>query len=64
MAIKIKNPGALHRDMGIPQGKKIPRGAIRKKLARDKASGNVKGEKRDVFALNFGKPKAKGALYS
>lgn len=44
--------GALHKDMGIPQGKKIPVGAIRSKLARDKASGNSKGVKRDVFAIN------------
>lgn len=51
---KIKK-GALHHDMHIPAGQKIPRGAIRAKLARDKASGNKKGVKRDVFALNFGK---------
>lgn len=48
---KIKK-GALHKDMGIPQGQKIPVGAIRAKLARDKASGNSKGVKRDVFAIN------------
>lgn len=52
--IKEKNRGALHRDMGVPQGKEIPRSAIRSKLAHDKASGNTKGVKRDVFALNFG----------
>lgn len=44
--------GALHRDMGIAKGKKIPTGAIKSKLAHDKASGNTKGVKRDVFALN------------
>lgn len=48
---KIKK-GALHKDMGIPQGQKIPVGAIRAKLSRDKASGNKKGVKRDVFAIN------------
>lgn len=52
--------GALHKDMGIPQGQKIPRSAIRSKLARDKADHNVKGERRDVFALNFGKKHAEG----
>lgn len=44
--------GALHKDMGVPQGKKIPTGKIKSKLAHDKASGNTKGVKRDVFALN------------
>jgi len=53
-SIKIKHPGALHRDMGIPQGQKIPKSKIRAKLTRDKKSGNTTGEKRDVFALNFG----------
>lgn len=49
--------GALHKDMGIPKGEKIPRGKIRSKLARDKAHHNVKGERRDLFALNMGKAK-------
>lgn len=52
--IKAKNKGALHRDMGIPEGQKIPKSKIRSKLARDKAHHNTKGVKRDVFALNFG----------
>jgi hypothetical protein len=51
--IKAKNRGALHRDMGVPQGQKIPKAKIQAKLSRDKASGNTKGVKRDVFALNF-----------
>jgi hypothetical protein len=46
--------------MGIPQGQKIPRGKIHAKLAHDKAEHNVKGERRDQFALNFGKGKARG----
>ena len=58
--IKAKNKGALHRDMGVPQGQKIPKSKIRSKLAHDKASGNSKGVKRDVFALNFGKGHAEG----
>jgi hypothetical protein len=67
--IKAKNRGALHRDMGVPQGQKIPKSKIQAKLARDKASGNTKGVKRDVFALNFRGKKpvhknAGGALYA
>jgi hypothetical protein len=58
--IKPKNRGALHRDMGVPQGQKIPKNKIRAKLAHDKAAGNAKGVKRDVFALNFGKGHAEG----
>lgn len=49
--------GALHKDMGIPQGKRIPRGKIRSKLAHDKKEHNVKGIRRDTFALNMGKAK-------
>ena len=44
--------GALHRDMGIAPGKKIPLDALRAKLRKDKADHNVKGIRRDVFALN------------
>jgi hypothetical protein len=66
--IKPKNRGALHRDMGVPQGQKIPKARIQAKLARDKASGNTKGVKRDVFALNFRGKKpgynAGGATYA
>lgn len=59
--IKEKNRGALHRDMGVPQGQKIPKSKIQAKLAHDKAAGNTKGVKRDVFALNFrGKKHAEG----
>lgn len=49
--------GALHKDMGIPKGQKIPRGKIRSKLAHDKKEHNVKGIRRDTFALNMGKAK-------
>lgn len=44
--------GALHKDMGIAKGKKIPVSKLRSKLAHDKATHNTKGIKRDVFALN------------
>lgn len=29
----IKHPGALHRQMGVPQGEKIPSGKLRKAAA-------------------------------
>jgi hypothetical protein len=44
--------GALHKDMGVPLGEKIPVSKIRAKLKKDKARGNTKGVKRDVFAIN------------
>jgi len=50
--IKKGHEGSLHRDMGVSKGKKIPVSAIRKKLAHDKATHNVKGERKDVFAIN------------
>lgn len=55
--IKPSHRGLLHEDLGIAKGKKIPRGKIRKDLAKSKRTGNVAEEKRDVFALNFGKRK-------
>ena len=54
MMIKPSHRGLLHAEMHIPAGKKIGIGALMKKKARDKASGNTAGLKRDVFALNFG----------
>jgi len=50
--IKPSHQGLLHEEMGIPKGQKISIGALMKKKARDKKSGNTAGEKRDVFALN------------
>ena len=52
--IKPSHRGLLHKEMGIPQGKKISIAALMKKKARDKREGNTAGLKRDVFALNFG----------
>lgn len=53
--IKPSHRGLLHAELGVKKGKKIPRGKIRADLAKAKRSGNVAEEKRDVFALNFGK---------
>lgn len=48
MKIKIKHPGQLHRDLGVPQGKKIPA----EKLAAAKHSSNSLVRKRANFAFN------------
>lgn len=52
--IKPSHRGELHRELGVPQGKKIPKAKIRADLAKAKRTGNVAEEKRDVFAENFG----------
>ena len=48
MKIKIKHPGQLHRDLGVPQGKKIPAS----KLAAAKNSDNPTVRRRAQFAFN------------
>lgn len=50
--IKKSHKGKLHREMGVPEGKKIPVEKIRAKERHDKATGNTAGVKRDVFAIN------------
>lgn len=52
----IKKPGELHRDLGVPQGQKIP---AKKLKAAAKKPGKV-GE-RARFAENVLKPAAKRA---
>ena len=42
----IKHPGALHKELGVPEGKKIPR----KKLKKAAKSKNPKLRKRAVLA--------------
>jgi hypothetical protein len=42
----IRHPGALHRDLGVPEGQKIPAG----KLAAATHSKNPKVKKRALFA--------------
>ncbi len=46
--IKPENKGKLHREMGIPQGKKIPV----KKLEQEKKGASPAEKKRIVFAEN------------
>jgi hypothetical protein len=46
----VKKPGQLHRDLGVPQGKKIPAGKLR---AAAKRKGKV--GQRARFALNVRK---------
>lgn len=53
--IKPSHRGLLHAELDVSPKKKIPRGKIRKNLAKAKRAGNVAQERRDVFALNFGK---------
>lgn len=50
--IEKSHRGLLHREMGVPQGRKISIGRLMKKKARDKREGNTAGEKRDVFAID------------
>ena len=47
--IKVKK-GALHKEMGIPEGEKIGK----EKLEEAKENGSSKEKKRANFALNFG----------
>ena len=48
----IKKPGQLHRDLGVPQGQKIPKGRIE---AAAKGSGKV--ARRARLAKTLGKLK-------
>lgn len=45
-----KNKGALHRDLGVPEGKKIPK----KKLAKAEHSKNKKTAARARLAVELG----------
>lgn len=49
----IKRPGQLHRDLGVPQGKKIPEGKLRAAAKRKDKVGQ-----RARFALHVLKPAA------
>jgi hypothetical protein len=51
----VKRPGQLHRDLGVPKGKKIPK-------AKVKAAAKKKGKvgQRARFALNASKTASKG----
>ncbi len=45
----VKHPGALHRELGVPQGQKIPA----KKLAAAASSSNPLERKRAALAKTF-----------
>ena len=47
----IKHPGALHRELGVPQGKKIPEA----KLEKAEKSNNPTLRKRANLAKTLGK---------
>lgn len=51
--IKIKHPGALHRELGIPEGEKIPMKTLEKEKKIAKSEGDTRLMKRVVFAENF-----------
>jgi hypothetical protein len=51
----IKHPGALHKELGVPQGEKIPA----KKMAKAAKSSNPKVAKMANLAKTLGKLKKK-----
>jgi len=64
----IKRPGALHRELGVPKGKDIPKGKINKAIARlkkkdkdDEAKGTQlpAGDERELRQLNLAKTLSK-----
>lgn len=57
MAGAVKNPGALHRQLGVPPGKKIPAS----KLAAAAKSSNPKERQRANLAKSFRKVAARRA---
>ena len=50
--IKASHRGLLHEEMGIPKDKKISIGALMRKKASAKRSGNGAEVKRTTFAIN------------
>jgi hypothetical protein len=56
----VKNPGALHRSLGVPQGQKIPAA----KLAAAAHSSNPTTRKRAALAQTFKKVARKRAAKS
>jgi hypothetical protein len=55
IAKAIKKPGALHKELGVPAGKKIPE----KKLEKAEHSKNPKEKKRAVLAKTLEKMRKK-----
>jgi hypothetical protein len=58
MSIKVKK-GALHKELGVAEGKKIPAKKLAKAKATAKKTGNTKLAKRVQFAENAKKWKKK-----
>jgi len=56
----IKHPGALHRELGVPEGKKIPA----KKLAKAEHSSNPKLKRRARLAEMLKSFKMEGGCVS
>lgn len=52
LKISITHPGALHKEMGVPKGDKIPMGALKSEKAKAKKTGNAKLMKQVTFAEN------------
>lgn len=59
IAIKPSKQGALHKDLGIPEGEKISDERLSSALKSAKSSGNKQLAKRIVFAQNSRKWKHK-----
>ena len=55
MAGAVKHPGALHKELGVPQGQKIPE----KKLEKAENSSNPLERKRASLAETFAKYRPK-----
>jgi hypothetical protein len=54
----VRHPGALHRELGVPQGQKIPQ----KKLAQAAKAGGKLGKRARLAETlaGFSKPKKRG----
>lgn len=55
--IKPSHKGLLHKELGVPQGQKIPASRLNAAAAKAKSTGNAKLAKQVNFAKNFGKGK-------
>jgi hypothetical protein len=55
--IKIKHPGSLHREMDIPEDKKIPMKDLKKEKTKAKREDDPSLMKKVNFAMNFRKGK-------
>ena len=64
----IKRPGALHKKLGVPKGKKIPKGKINKAISslkkkdkddKEKGTQLSKGDERELKQLNLAKTLSK-----